>query len=402
VRYLSVCSGIGSCVLALRDLGWACVGFAEIEPFASAVLAERLPGIPNYGDFTKLTKEDVGDFDLLIGGTPCQSFSLAGSREGLRAPNGNLALEYVRLLERTKPRWFIFENVVGLLSSGGRRDFGVLLGAMVESGFGVCWRVLDSRWLGVPQRRRRVYVVGYLGDWRPPAAVLVEPESLRGNPPKGRAKGPGLTSGAENRADPGSLAEGSWRASLEIARLDEPYAIAENQRAELRLSPYIANITTGGGKAGQGYPAVIQPADHAIVETISAPHADDGGGVDTARGDHLLPAFGENNTSGPIEVATAQNAHKNASGRMGFETETFIVDESLEQRYIVRRLTPLELERLQGLEDGWTQITYQNRPAKDGPRQRAIGNTFTVPVIRWIGQRIQMVEEIVKEVHGCS
>src|SRR3990172_4808888 len=178
MRYLSVCSGIEAATVAWHPLGWQAAGFAEIDAFPSRVLAARWPDVRNFGDFTKIEAGDVGTIDLLVGGTPCQSFSVAGLREGLRDDRGNLALEFIRLAARTRPGWLVWENVPGVLSSGGGRDFGSILGAMVECGYGFAYRVLDAQHFGVPQRRRRVFVIGYLGDWRPAAAVLFERESL--------------------------------------------------------------------------------------------------------------------------------------------------------------------------------------------------------------------------------
>jgi len=188
IRYLSVCSGIEAASVAWEPLGWTPVAFAEIDPFPSAVLKHRFPNIPNLGDFTRITAADVGPIDLLVGGTPCQSFSVAGLRGGLADDRGNLALEFLRLADRTRPRWLVWENVPGVLSSNGGRDFGAILGGMVELGYGFAYRVLDAQHFGVPQRRRRVFVVGYLGDWRPAAAVLFERHSLQGHSPPRREK----------------------------------------------------------------------------------------------------------------------------------------------------------------------------------------------------------------------
>jgi len=188
MRYLSVCSGVGTDHIAWEGLGWECVGFAEIEPFPSAILAHRYPGVRNYGDFTTIPA-DIGSIDLLVGGTPCQSFSVAGQRAGLDDPRGNLTLEFARLARRVRARWIVWENVPGVLSSDGGRDFAAILTAFRECGYSVCYRVLDAQHFGVPQRRRRVFVVGYLGDdWRPSAEVLLEQASMRGDSAKGRAE----------------------------------------------------------------------------------------------------------------------------------------------------------------------------------------------------------------------
>ena len=189
MRYLSVCSGVGTDHVAWEGLGWECVGFAEIEPFPSAILAHRYPGVKNHGDFTTIPA-GIGPIDLLVGGTPCQSFSVAGQRAGLDDPRGNLTLEFARLARRLRARWIVWENVPGVLSSDGGRDFAAILTAFRECGYSVCYRVLDAQHYGVPQRRRRVFLVGHLGDdWRPSAEVLLEQASVPGNTPAGRTPG---------------------------------------------------------------------------------------------------------------------------------------------------------------------------------------------------------------------
>lgn len=181
IRYLSICSGIEAATVAWHGLGWRAAGFAEIDAFARAVLEHHYPDVPLHGDFTQLRADDYGAIDILVGGTPCQSFSIAGQRRGLDDDRGNLALEFIRLAERSRARWVVWENVPGVLSIDGGRAFGAFLGALAQCGYGFAYRVLDAQYFGVPQRRRRVFVVGYLGDWRPAAAVLFEREGLCGD-----------------------------------------------------------------------------------------------------------------------------------------------------------------------------------------------------------------------------
>jgi DNA (cytosine-5)-methyltransferase 1 len=189
VRYLSVCSGIEAATVAWHDLGWTPVAFSEIEPFPSAVLKHHYPDVPNVGDMTKFKEWNLGPIDLLVGGTPCQSFSVAGLRKGLDDPRGNLMLTFLAIAERHRPQWIVWENVPGVLSSNGGRDFGTFLGALGELGYGWAYRVLDAQWFGVAQRRRRVFVVGCLGDQAGAAAVLFESESVQRNPAPSREKG---------------------------------------------------------------------------------------------------------------------------------------------------------------------------------------------------------------------
>jgi DNA (cytosine-5)-methyltransferase 1 len=205
MTYLSVCSGIEAASVAWHPLGWCAVAFSEIELFPCAVLAHHYPDVPNLGDMTKYKEWPIerGSVDLLVGGTPCQSFSVAGLRKGLDDPRGNLMLVYLAIARQFAPRWVVWENVPGVLSSHGGRDFGTFLGGLAECGYGFAYRVLDAQFFGVPQRRRRVFVVGYLGDWRPTAAVLFERESLRGYPPPSREAGERVALPIATRVDRG-------------------------------------------------------------------------------------------------------------------------------------------------------------------------------------------------------
>jgi len=224
LTYLSVCSGIEAATVAWHPLGWKPVGFAEIDKFPSAVLAHHYPEVKNYGDFTKIELEDLlSTPDILVGGTPCQDFSVAGLRAGLGGDRGNLTLEFLRLAQRLRPRWLVWENVPGVLSStahvapdsrppeidldgpDGPKDgtevvvedeyeadeshaFACFLAGLQELGYGFAYRIIDAQYAGVPQRRRRVFVVGYLGDWRCAAAVLFEHHSLQVHTPPSREK----------------------------------------------------------------------------------------------------------------------------------------------------------------------------------------------------------------------
>ncbi|MGB3389475.1 MAG: DNA (cytosine-5-)-methyltransferase [Pseudaminobacter sp.] len=199
MRYGSVCSGIEAATMAWHPLGWSPAYFSEIEKFPSAVLAHHYPAVPNLGDMTKYEDWPDDAIDLLVGGTPCQSFSVAGLRQGLADPRGNLMLTYLAIARRYQPRWLVWENVPGVLSSNGGRDFGTFIRGLEECGYHAAWRVLDAQFVrvdgfarAVPQRRRRVFVVGYLGDWRRAAAVLLERESLRWDSAPRRQAGQGV------------------------------------------------------------------------------------------------------------------------------------------------------------------------------------------------------------------
>ena len=200
MRYVSIFSGVEAATLAWEPLGWEPVAFSEIEPFPCAVLAERWPDVPNLGDVTKVDwkKEIHGAVDLVVGGSPCQSFSIAGKREGLKGASG-LMFEYIRAVREIRPRWFLWENVPGALSSENGEAFRQLLSEMDKLGYGLAWRILDAQFFGVAQRRRRLFLVGHLGAC-PPVEILIESEGMRGN----------LESSAEKRKE---LAEGARRSA---------------------------------------------------------------------------------------------------------------------------------------------------------------------------------------------
>jgi len=181
MKYVSLFAGIEAASQAWHTLGWQPLAFADIDRFPSAVLAHHYPDVPNVGNVEEVDwSEYKGKANLVVGGSPCQSFSVAGKRLGMDDPRGNLALEYLRAVKEIQPTWFVFENVPGLLSSEGGSDFGKFLGEVASIGYGFAWRVLDSQFFGVPQRRRRLFVVGHIGgDWRSAAAVLFESESLQ-------------------------------------------------------------------------------------------------------------------------------------------------------------------------------------------------------------------------------
>lgn len=186
VRFGSVCSGIEAASAAWEPLGWRPAWFSEIAAFPSRVLAARFPGVKNHGSLVGLADRLSGSdrsIDVLVGGTPCQSFSVAGLRGGLADSRGNLALEFARLAASLRPRWVVWENVPGVLSSDDGRAFASLLRGLQHVGYGLAWRVLDAQFFGVAQRRERVFLVGYLGAAAAAGAVLFEPEGVRRNPP---------------------------------------------------------------------------------------------------------------------------------------------------------------------------------------------------------------------------
>lgn len=408
MHYASVCSGIGAPEAAWSRLGWTCAFASEIEPFARAVYAHHYPDVPLHGDFTRIDHERIGAIDLLVAGTPCQSFSVAGLRGGMDDERGNLALEYLKLADRLRPRWLVWENVPGVLSSNGGRDFGSVIGGMVELGYGVAYRVLDAQFFGVPQRRRRVFVVGYLGDWRRASAVLFERASLSGNPAPSRATGQGLAGALTG----GAGTERIGRPGTESQLVASPLA-AHHRRDDLDNQTYVAFDCQ---RDGQGAVEDIAPTlaakaceskpggSMAIAFTVTADSP-------TGGGQHQCVAFqqnsrhevrligGDGKTVGALAAEpgmqqqnfVAQPLRSNNRNNSNPSTEASM---HIMQGSQVRRLTPRECERLQGFPDDYTLVAYRKKPAADGPRYRALGNSMAVPVLEWIGKRIEAVNEL--------
>ncbi|MGE3624719.1 MAG: DNA (cytosine-5-)-methyltransferase, partial [Bdellovibrionales bacterium] len=510
---------------------------------------------PLHGDFTELKADDYGAIDLLVGGTPCQSFSIAGQRMGLADDRGNLALEFIRLAEKSRARWLVWENVPGVLSIDRGRAFGAFLGALAQCGYGFAYRILDAQYFGVPQRRRRVFVVGYLGDWRPAAAVLFECESLCGDitPRRETRKGIARTvtkcptgGGGKTEAAAGYLQSVAPTLDARAGRSGEhSFAtsgglVAHTLRGDGfdasedgtgRGTPLVAGTVTSKWAKGTGGPAgdecqniitdpfaynvtfcdtngrrkdrpdgglyvsraeaaktltsggelstyiAFSAKDYGADAAESAPtlramghdasHANGGGQIAVAiplqeigkrtgkstddasigvgigqEGDamYTLQAAAQHGVAIPLDLRNAgrdpdkrdemnrQGCGIGAAGdpsstlsaafvpgvasfkpgqsagarSIGYENE---LAPSLEaggggnnrpaimQRMAVRRLTPRECERLQGFPDDYTLVPYRGKPAADGPRYKALGNSMAVPVMRWIGERIQKVEE---------
>lgn len=375
MRYLSVCSGIEAATIAWSTLNWHPVAFSEIEKFPRSVLAYHYPDVPCHGDFTTIGENDYGPIDLLVGGTPCQSFSVAGLRGGLTDDRGNLALEFIRLAQRKNPKWIVWENVPGVLSSNEGRDFGSFLGGLAECGYGFAFRVLDAQHYGTPQRRRRVFVVGCLGDWRSAAQVLFEPESLCGDITPRRKE-------AEN--PPGEVAKCLTARGAGGGNLDAETA---NFVVHGTQDPCVSDIAFCLGRNNGGENVI------ALAENTIGRQPQNGGNGDgfTVGGPmYTLNATGvhgimyENHPSDSrIKETDISPTVTSRCGTGGGNTPY------VQNNYSVRRLLPVECERLMGFPDGFTDIPK----ASDANRYKALGNSFAIPVVRWIGERIKMVED---------
>lgn len=335
LRYISLFSGIEawSCAVA-RMPEYEAVAFSEVDPFACAVLAHHYPNVPNLGDITQVNWEEYrGLADIVVGGSPCQGFSQAGYRKGLRDSRSSLALAYVQAVEQVQPRWLLWENVPGVLSTNNGEDFRCFLAALDDLGFGLAWAVLDSQWFGVAQRRRRVFVVGRAGGWERATKVLFEPSCLQRHPPARRKAGEGNPRGASQGAGNGRVS-GTLCASG--AGLDRPSA-SGNQL------DYCVVSAPASTDAGNVYPIDFKSYD--------------------SGGEAGAPAF-TLRTDHPCAIATEG------------------------KRHVVRRIMPVEAERLQNFPDNYTNIIYNGRPAPDTLRYKALGNSMTVSVMRWLAERI--------------
>jgi DNA (cytosine-5)-methyltransferase 1 len=543
MRYLSVCSGIEAASVAWSPLGWTCAGLSEIEPFPRAVLQERFGAepvdddhryspqsnvLPLFGDFTKIEAYHVGPIDLLVGGTPCQSFSIAGKRLGLDDPRGNLTLEFLALAKRVRPRWIVWENVPGVLSDDGGKTMGTFLWLLGELGYRWAYRVLDAQFVrvdgfdrAVPQRRRRVFVVGHLGDDARAQTVLFERESLRGHPAPRRQSGqraaPTLAArtrgggglGTDFDCDGGLIcadvaptlnaafgdkqgledqhingggaclyppvsmclnAGGMGRQDAETETLipttGGAFDVAHTLKADgfdasedgtgrgtplvpvplafsskdygndvqENLSPTLRSMGHDGSHANGGGQVAIAIQERAVSENPDAGPQGSGVRVDgasfTLEARHHVQAVafdmrgreGGAMPEGPHDTANIRAASGGSSRSYVAQGDAVAFSENqrgeLRERdvtnalaggggkpgqgypairngWAVRRLTPTECERLQGFPDGHTAITHRGKPAADGPRYKACGNSMAVNVMRWLGERIEYVERAV-------
>jgi len=404
MRYGSVCSGIEAATVAWHSLGWKAAWYSEIEPFPCAVLNHHYPIVPNYGDMTKYEEWPNEPINLLVGGTPCQSFSVAGLRKGLADPRGNLMLTYGAIARRYRPEWLVWENVPGVLSSNGGRDFGTFLGMLAELGYGFAYRVLDAQYFGVAQRRRRVFVVANARSWQRAAAVLFERESVRRDTAPRREKGQEVA--------------GTIAARFGISRNNHEECVptvAETLIASDHKGPghnrdhnFIAQPITFSAQMSEPQTDVdlVQTLQAnnpmAVAQPVAFTRCDNGqdAAVDvtpTMRcgsnySAHLAVAqpvaLGTDCYNGAItgEVAATIGTPGSSVNASGPTVMTAMQ---------VRRLTPVECERLQGFPDGYTNIPWRKKDeAPDGPRYKALGNSMAVPVMRWIGKRIQQVSEL--------
>jgi len=385
MRYLSVCSGIEAATVAWHGLGWQPAGFSEIEKFPSQVLEHHYPAVPNLGDMTNYKEWDIGTIDLLVGGTPCQSFSVAGLRKGMADPRGNLALVYCGILDHFRPKWFVWENVPGVLSSNGGRDFGSFLGALAQLGYGFAYRVLDAQFFGVAQRRRRVFVVaGPRGVCGP--EVLLEPESCGGDtrtrPTPGAhvaaltGNGVGTCGPDDNQAQAGHLIPTRWvggrplnvALSLDTRAEDGP---RRNQDAPI-VMPVVSFNWQGSAEQG----ADVQTEFTGSLGCTRHPAIA-----------HAYPLAMRGRADGAeLEMGDPEIYNSLRAGDGGSSRQNALLTPDL----AVRRLTPRECERLMGWPDDHTRWADDGTEIADSHRYRMCGNGVVAPVAEWIGRRLPM------------
>jgi DNA (cytosine-5)-methyltransferase 1 len=412
VDYVSLFTGIDAVSVAWKDLDWKAVAFSEIEKFPNEVLAHHYPQVPNLGDVTEVNWDEWrGKAELVVGGSPCQSFSVAGQRLGMDDPRGNLALHFLRVVNAIRPRWFLFENVPGLLSSDKGRDFGIFLGEVAKIGYGFAYRVLDAQYFGVAQRRRRVFVVGHIGgDWRSAASVLFERESLCRDFTKGNQKEESAST------DFGISPDESW-GSLAF---DRKSIVGHNTTFAVRTANTQAN---GIGVAEEVTHTLDGVQGQAISQSVSTkafkfdslssnsmksnnPHS----GLNEVDVSMTIDCFDPSPAKNQEGLAIVQpvlaptlTASNDPSRSPQSSEITKQISAVFDSQMVVRRLTPIECERLQGFPDNYTRIPYRGKPAEkcpDGPRYKALGNSMAVPVMRWIADRIIMAEEILEDIEN--
>lgn len=469
MNFMSLASGIEAASVAFAPLGWKAVSFSEIDPFASAVLSHHYPEVPNFGDMTRFMEwpdEVFANADIVVGGPPCQAFSVAGMRAGLNDARGGLTLTYAELIDHADdvrvrrgrpPVLALYENVPGILSDK-TNAFGCLLAALAGEDEAivvkkwpragvvdgrrrrVAWATLDAQYFGVAQRRRRVFVLAVpcelverLGARADPAEILSIGQCLRGNTPTRReprevaptipsrsSAGGGL--GTDFDIDGGVICMAHGQGGAEVAS-ERRTTLTCNHEA--LIVAYGSSCPSVSGTIGANHGNI--KAEHAwtgqlvvhgtqdpcvSTETAFALGRNSGQesvlAFDTTQitsaanrsnpqpGDACHPLAAGEHPPAIAQVVGAMSASGATERKHGFGWG----QQDYENGYVqphgdkVRRLTPRECERLQGFPDDWTLIPWRNKPASecpDGPRYRALGNSWAIPVVRWIGQRIDSV-----------
>ena len=519
MKYGSICSGVEAATLAWSSLGWKAVFFAEVEPFPSAVLCYRFKAtrplrpldpamadnekerktrelwkrqiaglpeggtIPNYGDFTLIKKEDVNeDIDLLVGGTPCQDLSIAGKRLGFEGQRSVLALDFVRLCFELGVRWVVWENVPAALSSCRGEDFGRFVSLLcgwnipipesgwrkcgivtpAPGGFGVAWRVLDSQFTrveqfprAIPQRRKRLFLVGYTGQWKYPAKVLFDGEMCGGDTPPRRTKRQNASAGSEGGSASTDWWDGSQKAGTLTRTSDQQFMpdkgrlqcvieqagtdflCYENHAPDSRIKSVEVSqsIVARMGTGGNNLP-LLQEVERGLEmrpiaskdECFHVSFCDANGRrkdrpngglyVTEAKAGKTVTAGGPGAETVVVEPIALDGdkmkpGERSGGSGMGISEEGVMYTQTAGDVHgvaytpsgkpTVRKLLPLECERLMGFPDNHTRIPWNGKSEEecpDAPRYKSCGNSMAVNCMMWLGERIQKVEKEISHERG--
>ena len=422
MRVGSTFSGVGGFDLGFERAGMSVVWQAEIDEWSRRVLRWHWPDASIFDDVRSVNRE-AGGVDLLCGGFPCQDLSVAGKRAGFKGERSSLFFEFARIADELKPRWIVLENVAGLLSSSEGRDFGILLATLAELGYGCAWRVVDARFFGVPQRRRRVFIVGCFGD-NGERAVRALGAGGEGNLKAGKCSWQGNTE---------SLKGGANGSSVVITEPTAKCLTTSNQRLDSETESFVvesqtvtsAFYSTGGSqggfartdgtcptlKVGSGFgigsPTAVS-LSQPTVSFLTGNTKSNGSNVNTegvaytldrAAGQGVLtdtlgtevskPLLSSGGRTTDLDGGAYVASCVQASGPPGPRRD----DEAslVASQSSVRRLTPTECERLMSWPDGWTAVDGEETP--DGRRYAACGNGVVANVSEWIGRRIMTIEE---------
>lgn len=390
MRYLSLFSGIEAATAAWHPLGWTPVAFAEIDKLPCKVLAHRFPSVPNLGDVTKISELDIarlGDIDAVIFGSPCQDLSVAGKRKGLAGERSGLFYDAMRIIRWAREwcglRWALWENVPGAFTSNAGADFAVVVGEMgggsvdtPPKGWGkegvflgpealVEWSTLDAQWFGVAQRRRRVFAIADFGDWASRPPVLLEPASVRGDSAPSREARQSVAGTSTT-----CLGEGVSGQSANAGLLQLTFN--RQSSAQYNNDDIASTVSARDFKCASDLIAFSYNAQAAQLPSASR---------DTSIADSLTCSQGAAVAFADTAPTLAQGTGGKGSSEDGTGRGVPIISSDMP----VRRLTPIECERLQGFADNWTLVGN----AADGPRYKALGNSMAVPVINWIGRSIE-------------
>lgn len=374
MRVGSLFTGVGGLDLGLEMAGHDVTWQVEYDEQCQSVLRRHWPNVKLHKDVCDAGKSILSPVDLICGGFPCQDLSVAGRREGLSGARSGLWWEFHRIISELTPRWVLIENVPGLLTSNGGEDMATLLHSLEELRYGWAFRICDSRYF-VPQRRRRVFIVGYLGGQCPPE-VLLESEGVSGDIETSREEGEASAQdlGCSDEKGSGEQVVARCTGFAKYQMEDEMKASStlrarHNESTDLvvpRRKPIIldrSSFNSGFGFDREPYieetevtPTLIGRGPHAVAHQDIAP------------------------------TLNASGAGTSRPGGQGAEPGFYVGNAP-------RRLTPRECERLQGFPDDWTQWSDTKKEIADGPRYRMMGNAVTVNVAKWLGEQLSVADK---------